>query len=588
MIAGAREGRLTGLRRLVARAQARDLRAFVVPGPDAAGRLGLDVEAVGMSMASTPRDAGVLLLVGDFAGRLAESAAVVYAQMMRPRVILALGCETADPLPSADVHADLSQEGLQTGVHEVRAALAGGAFAHQVADFDAPLLHVRIEYVCPMHPEVVSEEPGSCPKCGMSLVAHEAGGESEPGDAAHDHGGHDHGEHDHTDQDHPTHGQTGQGRDHGDHNHDGSHGSHNHDGSHGSHDHGGHEHGGHDHGDSDFMSMVEVTQDLPRSADGLAMDWIEVAFGPFFPGLPGGLCVMLTLDGDGVAEGRARSLPRPDDPCADGGVSPSEFVDRMAAVTPLAPVAWRVIACRALEDAAGTVVEEATARARVGALERERIISHLGWLVLLGRQIGFDAWMRHAAVLQRRALTAGPDELAAMRPEVRKLVNRFERTPLVARRLESIGVADADATLRGPVARAAGHEEDLRSSDPAYVALEFAPALRTGGDALDRARVRFDEIVASIDLVARCGVSAAAVEPAGGDASGQGTGAVETPRGRAELSVTLEAGRVTAMALDTPCSHHIGLVPRLVAGQELGDALVAVGSLDLSPWEVRQ
>jgi hypothetical protein len=25
-------------------------------------------------------------------------------------------------------------------------------------------------YTCPMHPEVVSPEPGKCPKCGMTLV----------------------------------------------------------------------------------------------------------------------------------------------------------------------------------------------------------------------------------------------------------------------------------------------------------------------------------------------------------------------------------------------------------------------------------
>ncbi len=27
-----------------------------------------------------------------------------------------------------------------------------------------------VTYTCPMHPEVRSHEPGSCPKCGMTLV----------------------------------------------------------------------------------------------------------------------------------------------------------------------------------------------------------------------------------------------------------------------------------------------------------------------------------------------------------------------------------------------------------------------------------
>lgn len=26
------------------------------------------------------------------------------------------------------------------------------------------------QYICPMHPEVVSNQPGSCPKCGMALT----------------------------------------------------------------------------------------------------------------------------------------------------------------------------------------------------------------------------------------------------------------------------------------------------------------------------------------------------------------------------------------------------------------------------------
>lgn len=32
--------------------------------------------------------------------------------------------------------------------------------------------HVNNQFTCPMHPEVVKDEPGKCPKCGMDLVPH--------------------------------------------------------------------------------------------------------------------------------------------------------------------------------------------------------------------------------------------------------------------------------------------------------------------------------------------------------------------------------------------------------------------------------
>jgi ABC-type oligopeptide transport system substrate-binding subunit len=28
----------------------------------------------------------------------------------------------------------------------------------------------NVQYTCPMHPEVISNKPGNCPKCGMALV----------------------------------------------------------------------------------------------------------------------------------------------------------------------------------------------------------------------------------------------------------------------------------------------------------------------------------------------------------------------------------------------------------------------------------
>lgn len=43
------------------------------------------------------------------------------------------------------------------------------------------------KYTCTMHPEVVSDQPGKCPKCGMKLVPKKQAGESHDHDAK---GGH--------------------------------------------------------------------------------------------------------------------------------------------------------------------------------------------------------------------------------------------------------------------------------------------------------------------------------------------------------------------------------------------------------------
>ncbi len=748
MITGARQGKLSGLRRLLAAAMARDLGTFVIPGADIARAHGLDLEAAGLQPVASPRHASVLLVVGAIAPVLREAAAVVYAQMMRPRTLLVLGAEHLSPLPAADITVELSQQNLIEAVRQLRRAVAEGAFRPDIADFDAPVLQVRIEYTCPMHPEVVQDEPGSCPKCGMNLVPREAQAN----------GGHTHGEQEKTDTDTPvtsthspaTHPVEGHGaaieytcpmhpevvqnepgscpkcgmnlepretlaKPEHEHRHTaheaaleytcpmhpevvqsepgscpkcgmslelreipaepkhqhphtaheavleytcpmhpevvqsepGSctkcgmnlepreipaepghkhrHTAHEaaleytcpmhpevvqsepgscpkcgmnlepreiHRHKHGNRDsagnHAGMDHDAMDHDAMAFMSMVEVTRDLPRSSDGLPMEWIDAPFGPFFPGLPGGLLLTLTLDGDTVAGADTRSLT------GNGGLihtfpldTPS-FVERLTNMDPLAPMAYGLLACQALEDAAGVNVPADMACARAAALERERISSHLGWLALFGQHTGFGWLTQRAASLQLAVLRADLGQVMALKPAIHALIKRLQRTPLLKSRTAGIGRLSPEMALHGPVARAAGIGDDARNRDGIFTILGFTMATRKEGDVLARLQVRLDEMTHSLSLIEAAGAMAVPIPSPVGDVSANGMAVVETPRGPARLRLTLDKGQVTAAQLETPSTSHLGLVEALTAQQALGDALTAVVSLDLSPWEVRQ
>ncbi len=606
MLNGARQGKLSGLRRWVAGAMARDLGTFVIPGADVARAHGLDIEAAGLHWVASPRHASVLLVIGPISPALREAAAVVYAQMMRPRVLFALGAEALSPLPAADIASEISQQGLMDGVHRLQHLFADNAFRPDVVDFDTSVLQVRIKYTCPMHPEVVRDEPGSCPKCGMDLVPRETQASTEQmtmkpektdtqtdtemqAAVMHDH---QHASEETTNEEatveytcpmHPEVVQSEPGscpkcgmnlvprETKPESPHEQPHAS---------------NQTTHEHADMTFMSMVDVTKDLPRSDDGLPMEWIDAPFGPFFPGLPGGLLLELTLDGDTVVTSDTRSLTGNNNLLPHSPMDSSHFVEHLAAMDPLAPLAYRLLACRALEDAASVVVTNSDARARIGALERERIASHLGWLVLFAQQTGFDWLLRQAGSLQLKCQHADLQQVTALKPDIQSLITRLQRTPLLKSRTVGIGQLTADTALGGPVARASGIGNDARSADKTFTALGFTPVSRKEGDAYARLHIRLDEITHSLALIEAAGAIERPALPPLGKVSASGEASVETARGPAHLQITLEKGRVITAQLETPSTQHLALIEPLVEQQELGDALLAVGSLDLSPWSL--
>lgn len=640
---GARIGASTVMRRLVARAAAGTLAACVVPDARTTRNVGLDLPAAGLEVVANPRHASVLVVIGNLPHGLAGAAAVTYAQMPRPRAILALGADLIAPLPDADVTAAATQSGLVDSVARLRNQIAHRSWTSTAPVFTAPALD-RAADRDDGGMDHGGMHGGHDTHAGMDHGGHEMGSEDHaampmpehrPGDVAHDDtsppaGHHEHPElpghesmhhgmmssEDHAGMDHGDmhHGAMAPGEEdtsgheamkHGgmDHAEMGSceharmnHSAMDHDTmQHGASSLDGMDHGmmGHDHHmmDGGFMSMIAMTRDLPRSRDGLPMEWVEAPFGPLFAGLPGGLAPTLILDGDTVA--RVTLTPgvmhRDITTSLRGPVA--TFPDRLAALDPWAPVAYRLLAGHALEAIDRGATNRLSDHGSIGALEQERAINHLGWLATFGEVLG-AAWLaKRAAGLQLDlAQSRNVEAIIRLRPGIDRFLRDADRIPLLSRRLAGIAMIDPETatTAHGPVARASGVAVDARAGDPVYLALGFVPLLRDGGDALARFRVRLAEIGQSLDLVAGANSLTIAPATAPPPLSGTGMATIETPRGTASLHIEVDHGVVRKAHVQTSSTDHVALLPLVTEGAELADALVGIASLDLSPWEIDQ
>ncbi|MGI8538677.1 MAG: hypothetical protein ACR2N0_02705 [Rubrobacteraceae bacterium] len=581
------------LRRLVSDAMERDtLRAFVVPGPDVARALGLDLEAAGMEISATPRHASMLVLVGETPESLRRSAAVAYSQIPRPRIAISVGAKNPSPFPEPDFSIPLEQKALERATAEARKRLAGKV----------------------LNPHKEEKHAGE-ERAEDSDGGHASREEPDEGDAIHEdledekaHAGKD------SDEGHTSHKEpkehAGKSEEHAEkaetESSDGGRANHKDPEKHVEHESMNHaemDHDHMDHGDMGFMSMVAMTEGTPRSSDGLQMEWVAAPFGPLFPGLPGGLALTLTLDGDTVAESVVSSavgMPR-----FEGMSGSAEtFAGWLASLDPFSPVAYRTLALRAFEDAAGIAPDERTTLARIGAMERERAASHLGWLAGFGYLTGHARLAERAGKLQLALLRAGgsgesdrlrasgASEISRLKIEVDKLVENLRRNPLLTRRLKGVGKipgdAESDAEASGPVARARGASADARADDDdeGYRSLGFEAVVRGGGDALSRMRVRLAEVSHSLDLILAAGSISVPSDSFDYGLSGKGAATVETPRGKASLRLSLRGRGVSGLELHTPSTRHIELVESVAKERELADALVGVASLDISPWEV--
>lgn len=284
------------------------------------------------------------------------------------------------------------------------------------------------------------------------------------------------------------------------------------------------------HGGTGMTGGVPYGRPLAARApdpDGLELDQLPLHVGPLFPPFPPGLVLDIELQGDVVRQAAVGDNPFTGALGGEGS-PPLDTGLFLAALTSARPVA---------------------------DLEVARARHHLRWAARTLRLHGLaSGGLRLLEVA--RSLTP------ADRSDIETLGRRIARSRSVAWATTGVGVVGSGEVSSGPVGRAAGLAVDARLDDPAYQDLGFSPVVHRGGDARARLRQRLDEAVQALEIAERAG---SRVRPPGP--------VLEGPRG------PLRSGE------ELPSAALLGLVPGLLAGQEWGDAITTVASLDLDVEE---
>jgi len=248
-------------------------------------------------------------------------------------------------------------------------------------------------------------------------------------------------------------------------------------------------------------------------------------------------------------------------------------------------VAHSWAACQAAEQALGTRLPARALALRAIACERERIANHLGDIGAICNDVGFafaqtqltrlrELWQRdNAHFFGHRLLfdyliaggvnsDLGAEQVEALltagerlRSEVAELLPMLLEYPSLQDRLRNTGVLPPETASRlgvlGYVGRASNLQDDLRRDAlyPPYDQLEVEVPAYLEGDIARRVRVRGDEILISIDLLAKLfrqlPKTAIAVPCHATGQQVQGLGLIEGWRGETLAYLRLDAqGRV--------------------------------------------
>jgi len=275
--------------------------------------------------------------------------------------------------------------------------------------------------------------------------------------------------------------------------------------------------------------------------------------------------------------------------------------------------------CQGIEEMMEVEVVPRARFLRIIWSELHRIQSHLLWLGLFADSFGFESlfmqfWKIREKVLDINEATTGnrviisvnviggvrrdlsSEQLRWILSDLSWVENEmgFLKTTLlsdytVKKRTVGKGVLSKEKAFElgavGPTARASGIAQDMRMLGySALGQLDFEPVVETAGDCYARSKVRFQEVLQSINLVRQ----AIAKIPAGeirvkvkGRPAGETFTRVEQPRG--ELFYYIKANgskNLERLRIRTPTFANIPALLSILPGMWLSDVPVVVLSID--------
>ncbi|SHF42931.1 hypothetical protein SAMN05444483_10172 [Salegentibacter echinorum] len=482
----------------------KSLRVYPVPGIEAFLAWGFNPYTRQLKITESPRHANVLLIGFPISKNLKKAAAVIFAQMPRPRMLVFVGNQEGQPLPEPDLSIEWDKINSLSSLLKNTKLING--------DFEA------------FEPAFLQEAL------------------TDENENSHDHDHHHHEEHK-DDQEHDGSEKEEENEDESDENNEDSE------------DH--EDHGG---GGMDFMSMVAMTKGKPKSKDGLIMDRNETYFGPFHSGLPDGLCVKMTLDGDTVIQAEVdQNLSNTPD-LENFPKDPLELPSYMANAFPREPETLRKLTTLALTASS----EEKETEQPSMVLENERLLNHLLWLRTLLQACG-DTGLVYLVTQSIQDFHGNNLSEAKIKKLTKKISSRW----YLKNRLLKLAIIPKNLLhhISGPIARAAEAQQN---------------------NAWGHLQIRLTELTQNFQKIEKS--QGDNYEPLPGlnpdkrieDQISSAT--VETANGKMSLQVEIQAGNVKNISLSSTSRALAALVSTITKDLELSDAIVCIASLGISTF----